>query len=120
MTARGKVFELLDFPKFAVPSVLAMHAAPTAFRLRERLGGGGFMSYGQIWPRCDHIVRGFATEAYILSVFNAYRDSWKNESVRDVVRLLGRVLGGKGNWYPEANVAKYVLGVWFKPSIKGI
>jgi hypothetical protein len=77
MAGRGKYFELLDFPKFADPSVLTLQAAPTALQLRERLGGGGFMSYNQIWPRFDMVVRGFATETYIVNTFRAYRDSWK-------------------------------------------
>ena len=120
MAGRGKFFELLDFPKFAGPSVLNMRADATALQLRERLGGGGFMSYGAIWPRVDVVVRGFATEAYIINTFRAYRDSWKNESIRDVVRLLCRVFGAKGTWYPEPTTPVYVLGFWFKPSIKGI
>lgn len=120
MAGRGKFFELLDFPKFANPSVLTIRADATAMRLRERLGGGGFMSYGAIWPRVDAVVRGFATEAYIINTFRAYRDSWKNESIRDVVRLLCRAFGGKGTWYPERTTPVYVLGFWFKPSIKGI
>jgi len=120
MAGRGKYFELLDFPKFSDPSVFSMQAASTALRLRERLSGGGFMSYNQIWPRFDVIVRGFATEAYVLNTFKAYRDSWKNETIRDVVRLLCKVFGGKGTWYPEPSTPKYILGFWFKPSIKGI
>lgn len=120
MAGRGKFFELLDFPKFADPSVLNMRADRTALQLRERLDGGGFMSYGAVWPRIGNIVRGVATETYILNTFRAYRASWKNESIRDVVRLLCKVLGGKGTWYPEPSKLIYVLGFWFKPSIKGI
>jgi hypothetical protein len=40
---RPKFFELLDFPKFATPSVLSLQAAPTALNLRQRIGGGGFI-----------------------------------------------------------------------------
>jgi hypothetical protein len=120
MAARGKYFELLDFPKFAEPDISRLQAPPTALRLAERLGGGGFMSYGQIWPRMDAIVRGLASEAYILSEFKAYKDGWKNESIRDVARLLRQVFGGKGVWYPEPSKPIYVLGFWFKPSIRGI
>lgn len=29
------------------------------------------------------------------------------------------ILGGKGNWYPADNKPKYVLGVAFRPGIKG-
>jgi hypothetical protein len=120
MAGRGKFFELLDFPKFAEPSVLNIRADRTALQVRERLMGGGFMSYGAIWPRVGTVVRGFATETYIINTFRSYRDSWKNESVRDVVRLLCSVLGGKGTWYPEPTTPIYVLGFWFRPSIKGI
>lgn len=120
MAGRRKFFELLDFPKFAHPSVLNIRADATAMQLRERLGGGGFMSYGQIWPCVDPIVRGLATEAYILNAFSAYRASWKNENIRNVARLLCKVMGGKGTWYPEPTAPIYVLGFWFKPSIKGI
>jgi hypothetical protein len=120
VAAKGKCFELLDFPKFADPSVLSLQAPSTALRLTERLGAGGFMSYGQVWPRIGAIVRGLATEAYILDQFKAYSDSWKNDTIRDVVRLLRKVFGGKGTWYPEPSKPTYILGFWFKPSIRGI
>jgi hypothetical protein len=120
MARRGKFIELLDFPKFAHPSVLSLRADATALQLSERLSGGGFMSYGAIWPRVGMVVRGLATEIYIINTFRSYGDSWKNETLRDVVRLLRSVFGGKGTWYPEPSTPKYVLGFWFRPSIKGI
>ncbi len=120
MAGRAKLFELLDFPKFARPTILAIQAQQTAHELNERLDGSGFMSYGQVWPRLDDVIRGLATEAYILQQFNAYRASWKNETIRNVVRLLCKAFGGKGTWYPERSKPKYILGFWFKPSIKGI
>ena len=120
MSGRRKYFELVDFPKFSVPSVLSIDPPATALNLVDRLEGKSFMSYGQIWPRIDDIVRGFATEAYILREFKAYGASWKNESIRNAVRLLCQHLGGKGNWYPEKGKPKHVLGFWFKPSIRGI
>ena len=120
MEGRRKYFELLDFSKFASPSVLSLDAPATALALLERLGGKSFMSYGQVWPRMDDIVRGFVTDAYIINEFKAYTASWKNESIRNVVRLLRRHFGGKGTWYPEKSKPKFVLGFWFKPSIRGI
>jgi hypothetical protein len=118
--ARAKFFELIDFPKFARPSVLSILAPPTALELTERLEGGGFMSYGQIWPRLGDVVRGLATEAYILQEFKAYKKDWKNETIRNVVRMLCKMFAGKGTWYPERSKPKFILGFWFKPSIKGI
>ncbi len=70
MPGRGKIFELLDFPKFAYPSVVGMDAAQTSQNLIERLGGGGFMSYTSIWPRMAAIVEGRATEAFIENEWN--------------------------------------------------
>ena len=78
------------------------------------------MSYGQIWPRMDDVVRGHATESYVRQQFKAYADDWKNETIRNVVRMLCKIFGGKGTWYPERSKPKYILGFWFKPSIKGI
>jgi hypothetical protein len=78
------------------------------------------MSYGAIWPRFGIVVRGLATEAYVINTFRSYSDSRKNETIRDVVRLLCTVFGGKGTWYPEPSTPKHVLGFWFRPSIKGI
>jgi hypothetical protein len=118
--ARAKYFELLDFPKFAYPTVVGMDAARTSTNLVERLHGGGFMSYGQIWPRLGVIVSGFATEAYVAAEFSAYSDSWKNESIRSTVRLLAKHFGGRGKWYPFPTKPKKILGFWFKPSIKGV
>jgi hypothetical protein len=120
MAGRAKLFELLDFPKFARPAILSIQAQPTARELNERLTGTSFMSYGQVWPRMEDVVRGYATEAYIKQQFNAYGDAWKNETIRNVVRMLCKIFGGKGTWYPERSKPKYILGFWFKPSIKGI
>lgn len=78
------------------------------------------MSYGQVWPHIDDVVRGLATDAYIVNIFKAYKAPWKNESIRNVVRLLRRYFGGKGTWYPEKSKPKYILGFWFKPSIRGM
>lgn len=121
MTGRAKIFELLDFPKFAYPSVVGMDPTQTSYNLIERLSSsGGFMSYGQIWPRLGLIVAGHASEHFIVTEFNAYSDDWKNESIRDAVRLLKKHFNGRGTWYPFATKPKKVLGFWFKPSIKGI
>lgn len=120
MSGRRKFFELVDFPKFSVPSVLSIDPPMTALNLVDRLGGKSFMSYGQIWPRIDDVVRGYATEDYILREFRSYEASWKNDSIRTAVRLLAQHLGGKGVWYPEKGRPRHVLGFWFKPSIRGI
>jgi hypothetical protein len=47
MAGRAKYFELLDFPKFAYPSVVGMDAVQTSFNLIERLGGGGFIDVSE-------------------------------------------------------------------------
>jgi hypothetical protein len=119
MAGRHKFYELLDIPRFAHPNVLELQARPTAANLTERTGGGGFMSYGQIWPRVPWMVRGFATDAYIESEFSSYKDDWKNEAIRDAFRLLRDKFGGKGNWRRASNIPINVLGCWFKTSIKG-
>jgi hypothetical protein len=120
MAGRGKLFELLDILKFAAPSVGSIDAALTALPLRDRLGGGGFMSYGQMWPRMEILVSGLATDQFIETTFASYKDEWKNNSIREAFRLLRDQFGGKGTWYRRPTPASYVLGIWFKPSIKGI
>jgi hypothetical protein len=119
MAGHEKYYELLDIPKFARPNVLTLQALSTASNLAERLIGGGFMSYGQIWPRFDLVFKGLITDEYIKSEFAAYKDGWKNRAVQDAFRLLRDQFHGKGNWYPISNVRQYVLGCWFKTSIKG-
>jgi hypothetical protein len=119
MSGHGKYYELLDMPKFALPDVLTLQAQPTAFNLSERIIGGGFMSYGQIWPRFSLLVNGYATDAFIDSSFTAYKDEWKNAAIREAYRLLRDHFGGKGRWYRIPNVRTFVLGCWFKTSIKG-
>jgi len=116
---RAKYVELLDAVKFAVPDVLRMEAEPTASNLAERVVSSGFMSYGQMWPRFDLMVKGFATDEFIESSFSAYKHEWKNKAIRDAFRLLRNIFGGKGSWYRVPNHRTYVLGVWFKTSIKG-
>lgn len=120
MSGRGKFFELLDFPKFAYPGVTGMDPIQTSYNLIERLGGGGFMSYGQIWTRMDSIVGGRVDEAYLKAQFSAYGADWKNASIQDVARLLTRFFGGRGRWYSHPPKPTKVLGFWFKPSIKGV
>lgn len=124
MAGRGKYFELLDFPKFAYPSVVGMDAALTANNLLERLAGGGFMSYQMLWPRLEPIVAGLATDSYIKTAFSPYSDdpkqAWKNVAIQDVARLLRDHFGGRGRWYRHIEKPKKVLGFWFKPSIKGV
>ncbi|UWU88163.1 hypothetical protein N2605_17480 [Bradyrhizobium yuanmingense] len=120
MSGRGKFFELLDFTKFAYPGVLGMDPVQTSYNVRDRLGGGGFMSYGMIWPRMAHIVSGRASADYISSQFSPYDTDWKNESIQGVVRLLSEFFGGRGTWYGHPLKPNKVLGFWFKPSIKGI
>jgi hypothetical protein len=120
MAGRGKYFELLDFPKFAFPSVIGMDAAQTAGNLIDRLAGKSFMSYSMIWSRLEPIVAGHATESFIISGFNRYEDDWKNESLQGVARLLKAYFGGRGRWYRHPPRPTKVLGFWFKPSIKGV
>jgi hypothetical protein len=110
----------LDFPKFAAPSVLEIDAAVTSIRLIDRLGGKSFMSYAAIWSQMSAIVSGFATDGFITTAFDIYEDEWKNEAIREATRLLKRHFGGRGRWYPFLSKPLYVLGFWFKPSIKGI
>jgi hypothetical protein len=88
MAGHGKYYELLDMPKFAAPDILNPRAQATAFKLLERVGRGGFMSYGQIWPRFDVIVKGYATDDFIESSFTAYKDQWKNKAIQAAFRLL--------------------------------
>jgi hypothetical protein len=66
------------------------------------------------------IVEGRATERFIIEEFNFYNDPWKNDSIREAVRLLKKHFGGRGTWYPLSTKPVSVLGFMFKPSIKGI
>jgi hypothetical protein len=120
MAGRGKTFELLDFPKFAAPSALQIDAAMTSVQLVNRLGGKSFMSYAAIWSQMRTIVNGAATDRFIEIQFDIYEDEWKNEAIRDATRLLNQHFGGRGRWYPFPAKPLYVLGFWFKPSIKGV
>src|SRR5258708_7611969 len=100
MARRGKYFELLDFSKFGRPDVINMQAAPTARQIASRLGDGGFMSYGQLWPRIPLAIRGLATDEFIHAAFSSYSDDWKNAAIREAYTLLRDFFGGRGAWYP--------------------
>jgi hypothetical protein len=117
---RGKCFELIDVVKFALPNVLRLEAAATSYNLAERVAGGGFMSYGAMWSRIDVLVSGRASDDFVETTFSFYQDDWKNEQIREAYRLLRDRFGGKGRWYGISHAPIYVLGFWFKPSIKGI
>jgi hypothetical protein len=120
MPIRRKLFQLTDIPKFASPGLTVLDPAMTAGTLTDRLGAGGFMSYGQIWPRMDLLVRGLASDSFIEAQFASYEDEWKNKSVQEAYRLLRKVFGGKGTWYPYPPKPIDVLGALFRPCIKGI
>ena len=119
MARRGKVFELLDVVKFALPDALTLQASATSYNLAERVAGGGFMSYGSLWSRLDLLVKGLATDQFITAAFSFYGDEWKNKSLQDAFCLLREHFGGKGRWYAGPRWPTFVLGFWFKPSIKG-
>jgi hypothetical protein len=119
MGKRGKFFELLDVVKFALPDALTLQASATSYNLTERLAGRGFMSYGALWSRLDMLVKGLATDQFIKGEFSFYGDEWKNRSLQDAFTLLRKYFGGKGRWYPGPRQPTFVLGFWFKPSIKG-
>lgn len=120
MPTGGKYFELLDFPKFARPTVVDLNAALTAQEVARRIGDGGFMSYGPMWPRVDYAVRGLASDDFIRLLFSYYKEEWKNLTLRQAFTLLRNFFGGRGRWYPQPSKPIYVLGFWFKPSIKGV
>lgn len=120
MVGRGNFYELLDFTKFANPSVLRIDSVQTAYNLAERIGGIGFMSYGMIWSRLEPIVNGLATDAFIKSEFSPYNKDYKNLAIQDVAQLLLKYFGGKGRWYKLSQKPTKVLGFWFKPSIRGV
>jgi hypothetical protein len=80
MAKRGKLFELLDIPKFARPSVLDIAPAQTAPVLVDRLAGKSFMSYGQLWPHIPHVVNGLASDQALDTWFCAYGDEWKRRA----------------------------------------
>jgi hypothetical protein len=120
MAGRGKTFELLDFPKFALPSLKEIDAAQTSLMLVDRLAGKSFMSYVPVWSNLTRIVAGQATDSFIKTELQPYTDDWKNEAIKDVVRLLRGYFGGRGKWYPHPAEPLHVHGFWFKPSIKGI
>jgi hypothetical protein len=119
MPTRGKFFELLDVVKFGMPDALTLNAEATSYNLAERVVGGGFMSYGAMWSRMDLLVRGYATDNFVENAFSFYEDDWKNKSIQDAFRLLREQFGGKGRWYAAPRQPTYVLGFWFKPSVKG-
>jgi hypothetical protein len=119
MAGRGKFVELIDITKFGLPNVLMLKAELTASNMVERAAGGGFMSYGQMWQHLPLVVRGLASDEFILSAFTAYKAGWKNAAIQRAFRLLRDYFGGKGNWYRMPNKNTYILGFWFKTSIKG-
>jgi hypothetical protein len=120
MPSRGKYFDIFDFPKFGRPNVIDIDPAQTAREVSLRLGDGGFMSYGSVWPHMGRAVSGRLSPAVIEAMFSFYRDEWKNENLREVLTLLRDFFGGRGTWYPMPSKPIYVLGFWFKPSIKGV
>ena len=115
MTTR-KQFELSDCPKFAYPSLTEMNVPATAANIVHRLGGKGFLNYGQLWPRMPDVIAGLVDEFYLQRQICAYPDEWKNENLREVLRLLAKHFGGRGTWYRAGMRPFEVLpGAYFKP-----
>ena len=120
---RKKIFQFLDIPRFAAPDILNMDAATTGLRIgHERMQGHGYISYESVWSAFPKVIRGYATDDFIEQQFSYYRksrDSWKNQELQTIVKLLREAFGGKGRWYPASKNFKEVLGVRFRPPIRG-
>lgn len=120
MTDARRVFELLDVPKFAYPSLSELDPVQTAYNIRERLNGRSFMSYTQPLSLVPRIVRNEITPVQIAKL-SSYSDEWKNVNVREVAMALYNEFGGKGVWYPvPARPTQVFEGLWFKPSVRGV
>jgi len=121
MTDTRRVFELLDVPKFAYPSVIEMDPVQTASNILDRINGGVFMSYARPVGLLPRIVKNQITQDEIAGMFKSYKHEWKNANQRDVAAALYAEFSGKGVWYPiQSRQAQIFEGLWFKPSIKGV
>ncbi|CAN2533515.1 hypothetical+protein [Methylocapsa aurea] len=121
MSDSRRVFQLLDVPKFAYPSLSELDPIQTANNILDRLHGKSFMSYSRPLGLMPKIVRGEITSADIPSMFTSNKEEWKNVNQREVAKSLYDSFGGKGAWYPVSSKEIQVFeGLWFRPSVKGV
>ncbi len=100
MSDSRRVFQLLDVPKFAYPSLSELDPIQTANNILDRLHGKSFMSYSRPLGLMPKIVRGEITSADIPSMFTSNKEEWKNVNQREVAKSLYNSFGGKGAWLP--------------------
>jgi hypothetical protein len=121
MADTRRVFQLLDVPKFAYPSLANIDSVQTANNITDRLNGRAFMSYSRPLALIPKIVRNELSAEQLGSMFNSYKEDWKNVSQREVALALHGAFGGKGMWYPVPSKPVQVFdGLWFKPSVRGV
>jgi hypothetical protein len=121
MADTRRVFQLLDVPKFAYPSLANIDSVQTANNITDRLNGRAFMSYSRPLALIPKIVRNELSAEQLGSMFNSYKEDWKNVSQREVAVALHGAFGGKGVWYPIPPKPVQVFdGLWFKPSVRGV
>lgn len=108
-----KVFEALDIARFARPSVLDLDPMLTSIELRERLAGKGFMSYEPLWPRIADIARRNVTDFEIGSW-------WNSATLISAMITLRDEYGRAGTWYGFKRTPRKILGLLFKPSVRGV
>ena len=106
-------FDLLDIARFAKPSLVQLDVVMTASELREALASRAFMSYAPLWSRLDRSARGLLTEKMIASL-------WKQKALIEAMLILNAELRGKGNWYGFGTKPRRVLGLEFKPIVRGV
>lgn len=108
-----KFFEALDIPRFAKPDLLNLDPVLTAIELRDRLSGKGFMSYDPLWPRLTEIARRKVTDFEI----GAW---WRSAILINAMVVMREQYDRTGSWYYFRRNPRNILGLQFKPSVRGV
>lgn len=119
---RRFVFELIDLPYMARPSLKAMDVGKTADRIRQLRDHGGRRSYAAVMQMIGQMASGHCNPEHIARAFADFPDKvWKLELIDVGERLLSIFETTRGNWYPSRpKPIELYEGVWVKPTIRGI
>lgn len=108
-----KFFEALDIPRFARPNLIKLDPYLTAQELKDRLSGNGFMSYEPLWPKMSEVTKRQVTD-FEIGVW------WKSAILISAMTLLRDEYDRAGIWYGFKRTPRSILGLMFKPSVRGV
>jgi hypothetical protein len=120
--ARRFIFELIDVPYLAVPSLGEMDLLATAKKIQQYRRGGSPRNYDPAVRLIQDCVSGLTTRERVTGAFDEVADEVWKKQLEDVSGRLFDIFGAKqARWYPTGRKPIELFDrAWFKPAIRGV